>query len=144
MFQNMMRTKESPLKAFKRCLFILVWHRIKSVLVIPQTALSCLPGSVTFSSSCCYKPWYSTLLTKENYFLKGDTKAALGKAMPPICEGQPAEVLKPSSQARQGASITYVFRLYIKSLIINCCIQSEPINDEEREEDMAMVQLDPL
>jgi hypothetical protein len=64
--------------------------------------------------------------------------------MPPICEGQPAEVLKPSSQARQGASITYVFRLYIKSLIINCCIQSEPINDEEREEDMAMVQLDPL
>lgn len=30
-------------------------------------------------------------LTKENYFFEGDTEAALEKAMPPICEGQPAE-----------------------------------------------------
>lgn len=52
------------------------------------------------------------LLTKENYFFEEDTEAALEKAMPPICEGQPdvrmSSQIRQSLQASQGASITCV------------------------------------
>lgn len=79
----------------------------------------CLLGSIAFSSSHCYKPWHSRLLTKENYFFKGSTQAALVKLMPPVCEGQFAEgkVIRPSSQASWGLSITYMFRPCIKSCV---------------------------
>lgn len=86
-------------------------------------------------------------LTKENYFFEGDTEADLEKTMPPICEGQPAEgkvvrlssqKKKQSLQASQGASITCVQTVH-KTLHYNCCIQPEPINDQERGEGVATV-----
>lgn len=47
------------------------------------------------------------LLTKENYFFKGGSKAALVKVMPPVCEGQLAEgkVMRQSSQISWGPPI---------------------------------------
>ena len=64
--------------------------------------------------------------------------------MPPICEGQPADGPKAIFSSMPGSIYNLCIQTVHKISHYYCCIQSKPINDEEREEDMAMVQLDPL
>lgn len=66
------------------------------------------------------------LLTKEKYFFKEGTQAALVKLMPPVCEGQFAEgkVVRQSSQASWGPSITYAFRPCIKTWVTTYMLET--------------------
>lgn len=59
------------------------------------------------------------LLTKENYFFKGGSKAALVKVMPPVCEGQLDEGSHKTifSNILGTTYITYVFKPCIKACV---------------------------
>lgn len=117
----MIRKKENQLKAFTRCLFIIAWQRIKSVLVIPKTDNLFLPLGFYSSQfflllgnhdTACYSQ-------KKITFFKGGTETALATVAAPVCEGQLAKgrVTRQSFQASQGPSITSVFRPCIKTFL---------------------------